>query len=185
MTPCIRQSLVSPPLVATSSSLVMFVAPLGKVTKSYQRTDGPNTGLDAMFARSSATRLLYIYSDVDFVTRARLVKHLLERRVRSKARGESCQKAFLQTNPARTPSDIQHQLEARDAVQAKIDRKAGHTGIIAGRPCKRTQASILSKRAQTQRDASLKGPPPQKRRRLIQKTPPPLADVQHMQVATT
>ena len=107
----------------------------------------------------------------DFFSRARLVKHLLERRVRSKTRGASCQAAFLQSNPAPVPATLLHELESRDAAAFKAERKEGHTSTIAGRPCRRTQTSVLSM------------PPPPKRRRLVHKMPAPAAYVQHAQGA--
>ena len=79
----------------------------------------------------------------DFRSRARLVKHLLERRTRSTTRGTSCQEAFLSRDPAPVPYDKLRELEARDAAQYKAERKMGHTSVIAKSACLRTQPSIL------------------------------------------
>ena len=74
---------------------------------------------------------------VDFRTRARLVKHLSERRVRSKYRTTTCHDVFLRSDPARVPDDSLQKLESRDASQHKQARKAGHTNVLAEMPCKR------------------------------------------------
>jgi len=89
----------------------------------------------------------------NFFTRARLVKHLLERRVRSKVRGVSCQQAFLDSNPALVPPKILETLELRDAACAKAGRRNGHTSIIAELACKRTQPSILLMPRQARKSA--------------------------------
>ena len=114
----------------------------------------------------------------DFHTRARLVKHLLERRVRSKSRGVSCQAAFMASNPTRVPVDLLSRLEESDAAQHKSNRLAGHTNVIAGRPCKRTQCSILLQTARKRCLPSEEISHPPKRRRIFRKMPPPPGFVQ-------
>ena len=75
----------------------------------------------------------------------RLVKHLFENRVRAKSRSESCQSAFLRSNPPLVPEDELKELEARDAKASKEARKEGHCHVIVARPSKATRPSILKK----------------------------------------
>ena len=81
----------------------------------------------------------------DFKTRARLIKHLLERRVRSKCRKVSCQSVFLGLKHKVVPADVLAGLEARSAVCASASRKEGHTSIVATTPCQRTKPSVLKR----------------------------------------
>ena len=160
---------------ADVSSFVISVALLGKTTRTLLRTGRPSEhkikcDVCAFIGDMSICRVC----GTDFGTRARLVKYLLERRVRSKARGKSCQEAFLQLSPAPVPLDILRQLEMCDAERIKADRKDGHTNVIAKQPCKRTQASILSKSV-----ASSELHP--KRSRITSKRPAAAAFVQHVQ----
>ena len=62
----------------------------------------------------------------DFRTRGRLIRHLLERRVRSKRRRDTRHDLFLASNPPLIEDSIRKDLEARDMKVAKIFRKAGH-----------------------------------------------------------
>ena len=81
----------------------------------------------------------------DFFSRARLVKHLLEKRVRSKNRGHSCRERFLQTAMEEVPPATLRSLESRDAAVARAARRDGHTNVIASRPCQRHAPSILKR----------------------------------------
>ena len=108
----------------------------------------------------------------DFVTRPRLVKHLLENRVRSVTRGISCRHAFIAGSPKVIPQDLFELLETRDAATAKADRRNGHTSVIANIPCRQTTQSILIG-AKRKRAANAACRP---RHRLRVKTKP--ADVQ-------
>ena len=83
----------------------------------------------------------------DFFSRARLVKHLLEKRVRSRFRAASCRELFLRSNPEMVPADCVQFLETRDAAVAKAARREGHTSLIADRPCQRHGPSILKRKA--------------------------------------
>ena len=82
---------------------------------------------------------------VEFHQRVRLVKHLLENRIRSKNRTESCQSAFLNSNPPIISEEEVAILEKRDAALTKEARKGGHSHVLALRPCKHTKPSILKK----------------------------------------
>ena len=95
----------------------------------------------------------------EFFSRARLVKHLLEKRVRSKTRGHSCRERFLQQPMDELSLDEFSLLESRDAVVAKAARRDGHTNIIASRPCRRHAPSVLK------RTLALSEVPPRKRLR--------------------
>jgi hypothetical protein len=54
----------------------------------------------------------------------------------------------------------------------------GHTNIIAGQPCMKTQGCILSKTAHKRHLSSEDVPSLPKRRRICSKMPPPTAYVQ-------
>ena len=82
---------------------------------------------------------------VEFGCLARLAKHLLERRVRSAARGKSCQEEFLALELPRVSDEVYRQLEERDAALTKAARAAGHTSLIADEPARQTRPSILKK----------------------------------------
>ena len=103
----------------------------------------------------------------NFLSRARLIKHLLERRVRSKFRKVSCQQAFLDLSPSVVPSEILKGLELSDSKLANSARREGHTSIIDDIPCTRTKPSVL-KRARLEEAFTQH----RKRRRLRQKTHP-------------
>jgi hypothetical protein len=81
----------------------------------------------------------------DFHSRARLVKHLAERRQRAMSRKESCCHAFLASNPTEVDGSILHVLEARDRGIARSARLAGHSNILATRPSIRLRPSILKR----------------------------------------
>ena len=84
--------------------------------------------------------------DTECYSCARLVKHLLEKRVRSRTRGVSCRDQFLLSRSKRIPTERVNILDQRDANVAKAARRKGHTSIIADRPCDRRAPSILLKR---------------------------------------
>jgi len=68
----------------------------------------------------------------DYHSRARLIKHLLEKRIRSKTRGYSCHQVFLQRSARmpEVPKETLAALEARDARMYKEARQQGHTNLI-------------------------------------------------------
>ena len=103
--------------------------------------------------------------DTEFYSRARLVKHLLEKRVRSRTRGKSCRYLFLQKDLEIVPAANVQVLDSRDAAVAKVARREGHTSVIAGRPCQRHGPNILKRKAATHND-------PQPRKRLRVKAHP-------------
>ena len=96
--------------------------------------------------------------ETDFLSRARLVKHILEQRVRSKTRGASCRTLYLQGPLTLVPSERLMRLESRDAGLAKSSRRLGHTSLHADRPC-------IKRKSTTSDDA-------RPRKRLRAKTPP-------------
>ena len=75
----------------------------------------------------------------------RLVKHLLETRVRAKSRTESCQAVFLRSNPPFVPEDELSALEAQDSKASREAREDGHHHVIVARPSKAAKPSILKK----------------------------------------
>jgi hypothetical protein len=81
----------------------------------------------------------------DYHSRVRLVTHLSETKVRSKTRGTSCNAAFLLSQPARVADEVLNVLHARDTEPRIAAVKAGHTHVIAARPCTRGKPSILKK----------------------------------------
>ena len=76
----------------------------------------------------------------NFHTRNRLVKHLMENRVRSKHRSTTCGQDFMAQNPSPVPESKLQEIEARDAAERKSARKEGHSNVlicrhaVAGRP---------------------------------------------------
>ena len=72
------------------------------------------------------------------------MKHLSERRLRSKHRIATCQDLFLQSNPPRVAAHELLELENRDAATHKAFRRAGHSNIIAGQPCVHHSPSVLT-----------------------------------------
>ena len=75
----------------------------------------------------------------DFRSRARLIRHLLDKRVRSSRRSVSCQHAFLQSNPCTIPDHEYKRLEARDLMHARKHRKLGYQQEPASIPCSRAK----------------------------------------------
>ena len=100
--------------------------------------------------------------DTEFYSRARLVKHLLEKRVRSRTRGVSCRDQFLLSRSKRIPTERVNMLDQRDANVAKAARRKGHTSSIADWPCERRAPSILLKRRPAEDAVPMR---PQKRNR--------------------
>jgi len=68
----------------------------------------------------------------DYHCRARLIKHLLEKRIRSKTRGYSCHQKFLERSARMpdVPKETLMALEARDAQMYREARKQGHSNLI-------------------------------------------------------
>ena len=116
-----------------------------------------------------------IICGTNFGSRARLIKHLLERRIRSKCRNVSCQQAFLDSNPSLVPGEILKDLELRDSKRASSARREGHTSIIAEGA--RNKPSVLKRASKPKfaapkaraKPKSTKDPKPA--RRLKRKTP--------------
>ena len=78
-------------------------------------------------------------------TRARLIEHLSERRLRSKHRRELCRDVVLRTS-TNVYVDAVTRLEQRDAEQSRDAMRAGHRHVIAGmQPAVATQAHILKR----------------------------------------
>ena len=88
---------------------------------------------------------------VEFHSRSRLIKHLLEARVRSKTRLESCRDAFLNANPARVGRDEFARLEAEDVQLTRKARKMGHSHVLADVPAKACAPSILKRKVPAER----------------------------------
>ena len=82
---------------------------------------------------------------MEFGCRARLVKHLLERRVRSTTRNKSCQEQFFALGRPLVSEDLYSRLEEQDAAMMKKARAAGHTNMVADVPAEPTRPSILKK----------------------------------------
>ena len=83
--------------------------------------------------------------EVEFFSRSRLIKHLSERRLRSKHRTRTCQDALLNSNLAQVPEHILEPLEAENTRERKVARKLGHTNVLSSRPAQPTRASILKR----------------------------------------
>ena len=103
----------------------------------------------------------------DFQSRLRLLTHLGEKRVRSKARGISCQKAFMNSNPAPVDTCLLEELNARDAAARKVARQAGRTHELAFVSARRTTSHILTGALRNNTNSSRQTP----RFRLLAKTP--------------
>ena len=80
------------------------------------------------------------------MSRARLIKHLSERRVRVKARTVTCYNAFMASNPVTIAEGERHRCEANDSDCFRKAQKEGHTNIIATIPYERLVPNILKKR---------------------------------------
>ena len=80
-------------------------------------------------------------------SRARLIKHLSETRMRAKKCIVLCQDAFWAGSPNRVPPEKLAALEAKEAAERRECRKSGHSNIINGRPAKSTKPHILKRRA--------------------------------------
>ena len=78
-------------------------------------------------------------AEQSFFSRARLVKHLLERRIRSKNRTKTCAQEWLERFPEPIPDAEYERLEAEVAEQAAKARKAGRRWVPADRPAEPVQ----------------------------------------------
>ena len=85
-------------------------------------------------------------SKVDFWSRPRLIKHLLETRIRSKHRTQSCRDHFMMHLPRVVDRETFDMLEARDREALRKARKDGHSHILATKPAKAYCNSILKGR---------------------------------------
>ena len=81
--------------------------------------------------------------DVEFWSRPRLIKHLLETRVRSKNRSSSCRELLIKSCPPLVDKELLCTLEARDREELRKARKDGHSHIIASKPSRANRDSIL------------------------------------------
>ena len=82
----------------------------------------------------------------EFFSRARLLKHLLDKRVRSSIRGALCRAWFLRRSLKSVPPERLIELDARDAAAVKTSRRQGHTNLVVDRPCQKQGPSILKRR---------------------------------------
>ena len=81
--------------------------------------------------------------NTNYHTRARLVAHLSETRVRSQVRRTNCRTEFLALNwPVISPSLLADVNRHRNA-DARKQRKAGHTHTLAEAPARRGAPSVL------------------------------------------
>ena len=80
-------------------------------------------------------------------SRARLIKHLSETRMRAKNRTVLCRDAFLASGPNRVSTEKLATLEAKEAAERRECRKRGHSNIISERPAKVTKPHILKRSA--------------------------------------
>ena len=67
----------------------------------------------------------------EFHTRARLLKHLGENRVRAKNRAATCAEVWRQDFPEAVPQDELERLEKVVAEQVAADRKKGRRHVVA------------------------------------------------------
>ena len=106
---------------------------------------------------------------VDFRSRTRLIKHLMETRVRSRHRTKTCREEFLLLNPKEIPTEVLDRLEKWSAEEIQQARQEGHTNVLARRPCKTSKPHILkgTKRVKTNSLMPLR----QVKRRVRAKTP--------------
>ena len=99
----------------------------------------------------------------DFCTRARLIKHLADRRVRSRHREQTCQQAFLASDPELVPPDELAELERVEAQDKKRQRRISSSAIIAAEPARPARQSAL-KRARVEPPARVPTMPKRPRR---------------------
>ena len=99
----------------------------------------------------------------DFCTRARLIKHLADRRVRSRHREQTCQQAFLASDPELVPPDELAELERVEAQDKKRQRRISSSAIIAAEPARPARQSAL-KRARVEPPARVPTRPKRPRR---------------------
>ena len=109
---------------------------------------------------------------MDFHSRVRLIAHLNDKRIRSKTRGTNCHYQYL-LRPAVTLSDeTKDELQRRHRDEIRAARSLGHTHVIAHRPAKRTQPSVLKG---LKRKPSNEAESKLVKRRVVVKQPPPIA----------
>ena len=114
--------------------------------------------------------------ETEFYTRSRLLRHLSERRVRSKARGEPCQTALLRLQLPDVPNEEFQKLEAEDASTRRSYRRGGHRTILSEIPATATKPRPYAAKVSAEvppPPAILAARPPSNRRRLQGKQPPP------------
>ena len=78
----------------------------------------------------------------DFHTRARLIKHLAERRVRSRHRTQTCQEMLMELRPPIISEDALQLLETCDAEVLASARHRGHTNVLADVPSKKMRLGL-------------------------------------------
>ena len=81
--------------------------------------------------------------ETDYFSRSRLIKHLLEKRVRSKNRAKSCRQEFIDSNPTPVDPEILADSERQGFHEGKAARISGHTNVFAKKPCQRSTEHIL------------------------------------------
>ena len=83
---------------------------------------------------------------VEFHTRDRLLKHLSERRVRSKHRKYTCAELWMDQDPPKVDDAVLCGLESSVKECRKRARREGHRHTIVERPAEASEPSILKKR---------------------------------------
>ena len=110
----------------------------------------------------------------DFFSRARLISHLSDKRIRSKTRGTNCHFQFLARPGVELSRQERTRLQEIQRQDVREARKSGHTHVIAVRPAVRTEPSVLKGIKRRARESA--GPVvPIARRRLTYKQPRPEA----------
>ena len=109
---------------------------------------------------------------VDFHSRERLIKHLSERRIRSKHRNATCNDIFLDLSPPLVPESLLLQLETRDGQFRRSARRSEHRHVIAHILSVGSKQSILEGKTKCQRGAEVSVQESRIRKRLYRKTTP-------------
>ena len=102
---------------------------------------------------------------VEFHERVRLIRHLSERRIRSKHRTETCSQVILSNAFAPVSAPNLYKLELKDAEKRKQARRMGFSSVLSTQPALPTSQHILKRR----RDVSFSFPiphPPLKKLRV-------------------
>ena len=95
----------------------------------------------------------------DFKTRARLIKHLLDRRVRSKSKQDCCADIWLNRATEKIPESLLIELESQVAHEERQARKQGRRHVLA------EQAAVPArKRTADQSEAKVAKPAKARRR---------------------